>query len=129
MTTRIELPWPPSVNHYWRRVGARTLISREGRAYRTAVEQAWLLSRHATLCGRLRVEIMARPPDRRARDLDNLLKATLDALQHAGAYADDSQIDDLRIIRDEPCRPGGLVVFLMRLPDPLPARWALDNVS
>ena len=32
-----HLPYPPSVNHYWRRVGARTLISRGGRAFRQAV--------------------------------------------------------------------------------------------
>jgi Holliday junction resolvase RusA-like endonuclease len=29
--------------------------------------------------------------------LDNLLKATLDGLAHAGVYEDDSQIVDLRI--------------------------------
>ena len=28
----LTLPYPPSINHYWRRVGPRTLISREGRA-------------------------------------------------------------------------------------------------
>ena len=27
----VELPYPPSINHYWRRVGRTTLISREGR--------------------------------------------------------------------------------------------------
>jgi hypothetical protein len=26
----LKLPYPASVNHYWRRVGARTLISRGG---------------------------------------------------------------------------------------------------
>ena len=26
----LRLPYPPSVNHYWRRVGHRTLISRSG---------------------------------------------------------------------------------------------------
>ncbi len=31
----VELPYPPSVNHYWRRVGDRTLISREGRKFRS----------------------------------------------------------------------------------------------
>ena len=30
----LELPFPPSVNHYYRRVGPRTLISREGRRFR-----------------------------------------------------------------------------------------------
>ena len=29
----VELPFPPSVNHYHRRVGPRTLISREGRRF------------------------------------------------------------------------------------------------
>lgn len=33
----IELPYPPSINHYWRRVGSRTLISREGRRFRERV--------------------------------------------------------------------------------------------
>ena len=35
----LELPWPPSVNHYYRRVGPRTLISREGRQYRRDVQR------------------------------------------------------------------------------------------
>ena len=47
--------------------------------------------------GKLRVEIEAWRPDNRRRDLDNLLKATLDGLAHAGVYEDDSQIVDLRI--------------------------------
>ncbi len=33
----LELPFPPSVNHYYRRVGPRTLISREGRRFRERV--------------------------------------------------------------------------------------------
>ena len=34
---KIALPYPPSINRYWRRVGSRTLISREGRAFRRNV--------------------------------------------------------------------------------------------
>ena len=100
-----ELPWPPSMNHYWRRVGAKTLISRDGRKFRREVlDTIFELSRqfemrrlHVT--GRLSVEIDAYPPDRRRRDLDNVLKPLLDALQHAGVYDDDSQIDSLKIVR------------------------------
>ena len=33
----VELPYPPSINHYWRRVGPRTLISREDRRFRERV--------------------------------------------------------------------------------------------
>jgi crossover junction endodeoxyribonuclease RusA len=47
----------------------------------------------------LRVEIEAWPPDKRKRDLDNILKSLLDALTYAGIWEDDSQIDDLRIYR------------------------------
>jgi Holliday junction resolvase RusA-like endonuclease len=54
----------------------------------------------------------AYPPDRRRRDLDNILKAILDALQHAGCYADDSQIHALRAIKQEPQPPGRVVVTI-----------------
>ena len=33
----LSLPWPPSVNVYWRHVGAKVLISAEGRAYAKSV--------------------------------------------------------------------------------------------
>lgn len=49
--------------------------------------------------GRLRVDIEVYPPDRRKRDIDNVCKATLDALAKAGVYQDDSQIDVLLITR------------------------------
>jgi crossover junction endodeoxyribonuclease RusA len=47
----------------------------------------------------LRLDVEAWMPDRRRRDLDNTLKATQDAMTHAGIWDDDSQIDDLRIVR------------------------------
>ena len=95
----LELPYPPSVNHYWRRVGARTLISRGGRAFRTAV--CSILAAHGIrpIDGPLEVLIELFPPDRRRRDVDNTQKALLDALAHGGAYHDDSQIARLTIER------------------------------
>ena len=91
------LPFPPSVNHYWRHVGHRTLISRIGRAYRAQVlhdvEQLGLRA----ITGPIKLEVIATRPDRRRRDVDNLLKSLLDALDHADVYEDDSQIHDLRI--------------------------------
>lgn len=109
----LELPYPPSVNHYWRRVGARTLISRGGRAFRQAV--CSILAAHGIrpLAGPLEMVIDVYPPDRRRRDLDNLQKALLDALAHGGAYHDDSQIDRLTVQR-RGVAPDGMVRVRLR---------------
>jgi Holliday junction resolvase RusA-like endonuclease len=106
----IELPYPPSVNHYWRRVGYRTLISREGRRFRKSVVAILAAMRLEPLAGPLAVEVDLYPPDRRRRDLDNSIKALLDALQHGGAYLDDSQIVRLVITKREPMLNGKTIV-------------------
>ncbi len=118
---RLNLPWPPSLNHYYRRVGARTLISRAGRVYReTLVNQLQHLDTDLGL-SRLRVSIQAYPPDRRRRDLDNAQKALLDALQHAGIYGDDSQIDLLEIARCETVPGGRMQVTISAADEPSPS--------
>jgi len=109
----LVLPWPPSVNRYWRHVDGRTLISREGRRYRKRVAEVVALER----CGglqraRVAVHVTAVPPDRRRRDLDNVLKALLDACTHVGVWDDDEQIDDLRIVRGPVARPGRVLVLV-----------------
>ncbi len=113
-----ELPYPPSINHYYRRVGPRTLISREGRAFRRDV--CALLGgggpRKPPAGGRIALAMDAFPPDRRRRDLDNIQKASLDALEHAGVYADDSQIDLLVTRRGQVVPKGRLVIRLMDIP-------------
>lgn len=94
----LTLPWPPSVNRYWRTFQGRMIISAEGRSYRKAVADQVLIQRGAKHYeGKMRVEIQAWRPDNRRRDLDNLLKAVLDACTHAGVWVDDSNIVDLRI--------------------------------
>jgi crossover junction endodeoxyribonuclease RusA len=99
MMIDLELPYPPSVNHYWRRVGARTLISRGGRAFRRTVCSILAARGIRPLDGPVELVVDVFPPDRRRRDLDNLQKALLDALAHGGAYHDDSQIARLTIQR------------------------------
>jgi crossover junction endodeoxyribonuclease RusA len=109
MATEIELPFPPSVNHYWRRVGARTLISRAGRSFRIEVEQLADQAKVQKQTGPLGIRIDAHPPDNRRRDLDNLLKAPLDAMQHGGMYEDDSQLNEIHLYR-RGCVPGGKLI-------------------
>lgn len=114
---KLYLPWPPTVNTYWRsvtkgRLAGRVLISEKGRAYRKAVSDQVVMDRAASFgAQRVAVDIEACPPDRRQRDLDNLPKAVLDALTHAGLWVDDSQIDDLRIWLS-PVRTGEIVVTI-----------------
>lgn len=98
----IELPWPPSVNHYWRRQGNRYFVSQEGKNYRDEVLYlCHKLRGQFNAKDRLYMTIEAYPPDKRRRDLDNILKSLLDSLQYAGVYEDDSQIDKLAITRQK----------------------------
>jgi len=112
----LTLPWPPTVNTYWRNVNGRTILSAPGRAYRKAVADQVLIQRAAKhMDTALFVTIKAYRPDRRRRDLDNLFKAILDSLVHAGVMLDDALICDLRIFwADE---VGGMVkVKILELP-------------
>lgn len=115
----LQLPFPPSVNSMWRTprsgpLAGRTMLSEDGRRYRRAVADAVLVARAGRqLRQRLAVTIEARMPDRRKRDLDNLPKAVLDGLTHAGVWLDDGQIDDLRVWRSD--RMGGVVLVTIRV--------------
>lgn len=120
---KIVLPWPPSVNQYWRHpskgpLAGRHLISERGRKYRVLVmAYALKFGLCHKLADRLSVAILCYPPDRRRRDLDNILKAALDALVFAGVMLDDSQIDRLAIERCAVQAPGRLEITLERLTD------------
>ena len=108
----VKLPWPPSVNTYWRRNGGRYFISAAGVAFRKEVER--ICQKHYGLfeaTQKLSVLIEAYPPDKRRRDLDNICKGVLDSLAHAKVYEDDSQIDKLTVWR---CMPllGEIVVTI-----------------
>lgn len=110
------VPFPPSVNQYWRfvrmRFGARVLISRRGRSFREQVVMSLRchFDSFTPLDQRLRVHLTLHPPDKRKRDLDNFTKALLDALTHAGVWNDDEQIDELTITRGHVMRGGRVYV-------------------
>jgi crossover junction endodeoxyribonuclease RusA len=110
----LTLPFPPSVNGYWRNINGRTLISVRGRAYKRVVARLVQWNEAAKrLQGRLTVQVVLHPPDRRKRDIDNSMKALLDAMQEAGVYLDDSQIDRLVIERGE-VEKGGVAVITIK---------------
>lgn len=124
----LALPFPPSVNSYWRNIviggRPRTLISEAGRKYRETILGLGVIHhlRHGrteplvAASDRIAVYILLIMPDRRRRDCDNFLKSTLDCLTHAGVWADDSQIDLLTVERGEVEAPGAALVEVYRLP-------------
>ena len=67
------------------------------------------------IAGRLAVEVEVFPPDHRRRDIDNVVKALLDALQRGRAYADDSQIVRLSIEKHQPVEGGKTIVRIERV--------------
>lgn len=118
----IKLPWPPSVNHYWilikAKQGGRKVLGPKGREFRTKVAEYIKnhnLDGYFTEHDRLEMVINMYPPDRRKRDVDNINKPTLDALEGAGFFPDDCQIDDLRTIRRSPVKGGRLDIEVYRI--------------
>ncbi len=101
----LNLPWPPSVNHYWGQKGKRRFVTPKGVAYHWEVINALNEYRNAygfrtlTKDKKLRLSILATPPDNRKRDIDNIVKCIADSLQNAGVYEDDYQIDQLLVSR------------------------------
>ena len=115
--------WPPSVNHAWRHVGNRTLISAAGRDFRREIEKYGTLLRSEkklpleSILEQISVQLILYPPDSRRRDLDNYFKATLDALTHSRVWRDDSQIKRLSATWGERCRGGGFRLIIIPFKD------------
>lgn len=112
----LRMPWPPTGNHAYTVVRGRKILSTEGRAYRDlAVALAMAQRAGRSIKGRIAVHIVAHLPDRRRRDLDNLLKLPLDCATKAGAIDDDSYIDDLRITRGDVSSDPVLVMTIQEI--------------
>ncbi len=108
----LSLPFPPSVNHYWghravrvRKTGKLTAVkylSGKAKDFRKAVadivnEQ---FDEPPNLRGSLAVIVKQHyGPDGTPQDIDNCLKPLFDALEHAGVYRDDKQIDELLVVK------------------------------
>jgi crossover junction endodeoxyribonuclease RusA len=112
----LMLPYPPSVNHYWKHFRGRTIIGAVGRKYhRDVAEQLGEIGK--PLDCRLAVEVYCWMPDRRMRDIDNVAKCALDSLTKVGIWCDDNQIDRLVLERCGVCSPGWLDVRIFEMPD------------
>ena len=116
----LNLPLPPSVNHYWHQSGGRRYLSPAGRQFKLDVVECVILQQIPKFgTQRLKVLIHLHPKDKRKIDLDTRLKACLDALQDAGVFDDDEQIDHLTIQRAAIKSGGGATVAIEAIDKPL----------
>ena len=120
----MTLPFPPSVNHYWRnvtlgkppKVRVATLISKPGREYAEDVAAQVKAEKLALgISGHVAMTVLLSPPDRRRRDVDNYAKSLLDSLVKAGVLEDDSLVRDLRLVMGEVRKPGQAVVMIREM--------------
>ena len=121
----LALPFPPSVNRYWRHFRGITIVSEEGLAFRAEVCARAMEARIRPIDGDLRVGVRYHPkkpkvdagrPVRRM-DLDNILKGPLDALE-GHAFNNDRQIVELQVTLEEPVPEGKVVVEIERVVKP-----------
>lgn len=115
MHIQLQLPYPPSVNHYWGQAGNHRFIGKKGKEFRAQVMDAVNEAGIQPLEGRLAVHIALFPPDKRKRDIDNVLKSLLDACEHAGCYENDSQIDELHITRRDIIKGGACTIIIIQI--------------
>ena len=88
-------------------------MSTRGREYKEAAKwRIFSQGRYEQIKGDVSLFIRAYPPDKRKRDIDNILKPLLDVLTTAGIYKDDSQVTDLRIQKFNPSKPGRVEVMV-----------------
>ena len=108
----LNLPWPPTVNHYWKlKSNGGRYISAAGVKFRAEVKAA----AHGlhNLAGKVEICIRANPPDKRRRDIDNICKALFDALQHANLIGDDFNVEAFSV-RRLPVVEGGRVTVTIK---------------
>lgn len=116
----IELPLPPSVNTYWRKSPRGMYITKQGKDFRQQVAEI-VAEQQAVKFGEDRIYMAVRicMRDKRPSDLDNRLKALCDALEHAGVFDDDEQIDGLSVTRGPIVKGGRCYVWLCATGKPL----------
>jgi len=118
MTTYLELPYPIncSVNHLYTKTKTGFYINKSAKNYKEIV---YYLALKVNKFGNKNVEVKIElyPPDKRKRDLDNILKIVLDALQFAKIIENDCQIVNLCVTKKEIVKKGCLKVNISEIKD------------
>lgn len=113
---QLTIPFPPSVNTYWGFRGSHRYLTARAKTFKDMVQAEYVRSGLDSFSNaRLSVTIQLYPPDRRVRDIDNVVKSTLDALCQAGVFEDDGQIDVLHVTREKVIKWGAAVVSIEKI--------------
>jgi crossover junction endodeoxyribonuclease RusA len=108
----LTLPWPPSTNHSHHYGGKRKFLSKPTQKFREEVQNI-VCDAKVKIEGRLAMFVALYPPDKRRRDICNYEKQTTDALQAAGVFIDDEQLDFVWLVRRDIVKGGKCVVVLV----------------
>lgn len=119
----LELPFPPSVNNLFinGKAGKGRFPSPTYRAWKTEASLRAHLSSSQRIEGPFAVQINAVRPDRRRRDIDNLIKPLVDLLVSQGIVTDDSEMQQITATWVEKGPPIWMAVRPCQ-------RWAVDLV-
>lgn len=100
-TVGVTTPFPPTLNHNVARRGNRYYRDKNYDAFIEYVGYEWRRVRPRTWNANCRyaVSISLFYDSNRRYDVDNRVKPVLDALTKAGVWQDDSQVDDVRVVR------------------------------
>ncbi len=122
----ITLPLAPTINHSKR--AGRLTTTKAGKIYQPRVNtdatkrfyyEVWFKVKHSKLESfgeaLLSLEMDIYPCSNRRMDIDNRIKITLDALQLAGLYNDDTQIHRLLVERKGIIPQGQIIVRIRNL--------------
>jgi crossover junction endodeoxyribonuclease RusA len=93
----LTFTYPPSANRMWRNFRGRTVKSQEYGDWLDLNTVLTLQERFKEVKGHFRLTILAKAPDKRRRDLDNLAKPIGDLLQRVAAISDDCNCRELRM--------------------------------
>lgn len=123
----MELPWPPSINHY--KKSGRMVKTSTGKIYQQRIDtketklfydesmiaisskrasNGFISFQDSTIS--LTVTIDLYPPNKRRIDIDNRIKVLVDSLVRSNLILDDYLIDKLIVTRMDVCKGGKAIV-------------------
>lgn len=122
MTYKLELPYPPSANKYWRtrKGSSKPYVSDEAKKYKAVAWKIAMLAGVRKTSSAVELKIGLQPRQNKdgsasktCIDLDNCLKVTLDALNNL-VYWDDKQVKRIEVEYLPPVPEGGLLVEVLQ---------------